>query len=89
MDRMIVLGESSCLNTMYKQNSWTGREFPERRQMLPSISTFISFSLGQLQKLVNTGIKHDFPFINIRYVPRGVLQTGGVLYWCTIFYSHV
>ena len=27
---------------------------------------------------INIGIKHDFPFINIRKVPRGVLKTVGV-----------
>ena len=27
---------------------------------------------------VNRGIKHDFPFINIRKVPREVLKTEGV-----------
>ena len=26
--------------------------------------------------IVNRGIKHDFPFINIRKVPREVLKTG-------------
>ena len=26
----------------------------------------------------NIGIKYDFPFINIRWVPRGVLKTEGV-----------
>ena len=30
----------------------------------------------QLHNII--GIKHDFPFINIRYVPRGVLKTEGV-----------
>ena len=28
--------------------------------------------------VVNRGIKHDFPFINIRKVPREVLKTEGV-----------
>ena len=28
--------------------------------------------------LFNKGIKHDFPFINIHEVPRGVLKTQGV-----------
>ena len=27
---------------------------------------------------INRGIKHDFPFINIRKVPRAVLKTEGV-----------
>ena len=29
------------------------------------------------ERVFNTGIKHDFPFINIRKVPREVLKTDG------------
>ena len=28
---------------------------------------------------INIGIKYDFPFINIRKVPRGVLKTEGAV----------
>ena len=30
-----------------------------------------------VEKIFNRGIKHDFPFINIRKVPREVLKTEG------------
>ena len=30
-----------------------------------------------LELLTNIGIKHDFPFINIRKVPREALKTKG------------
>ena len=33
--------------------------------------------LNSLIQLSNRGIKHDFPFINIRKVPREVLKTEG------------
>ena len=32
---------------------------------------------GLFQDFINIGIKHDFPFINIRKVPREVLKTEG------------
>ena len=32
---------------------------------------------SQLSEIFNRGIKHDFPFINIRKVPREVLKTEG------------
>ena len=39
---------------------------------------FVSFHrIFRLEKLYNRGIKHDFPFINIRNVPREVLKTEG------------
>ena len=31
--------------------------------------------MDQFQLIFNIGIKHDFPFINIRKVPRGMLKT--------------
>ena len=31
----------------------------------------------KLNEFHNIGIKHDFPFINIRKVPREVLKTEG------------
>ena len=36
-----------------------------------------NFILNQIYH-AKIGIKHDFPFINIRYVPRGMLKTEGV-----------
>ena len=32
---------------------------------------------GKFDRFYNRGIKHDFPFINIRKVPREVLKTEG------------
>ena len=35
-----------------------------------------SFTFKEIS-IINRGIKHDFPFINIRKVPREVLKTEG------------
>ena len=35
------------------------------------------FQIGVSKRCVDRGIKHDFPFINIRKVPREVLKTEG------------
>ena len=35
------------------------------------------FALSDIQQNLIIGIKHDFPFINIRKVPREVLKTEG------------
>ena len=36
--------------------------------------------LGTVKFIFNRGIKHDFPFINIRKVPREVLKTSGEVF---------
>ena len=38
---------------------------------------YIYLFWGQFLGHTNRGIKHDFPFINIRKVPREVLKTEG------------
>ena len=37
----------------------------------------ISLDIASCKTNINRGIKHDFPFINIRKVPREVLKTEG------------
>ena len=37
----------------------------------------IDVTIGMTYSKLNRGIKHDFPFINIRKVPREVLKTEG------------
>ena len=57
-------------NRPFKSN--TGKRSQERGYAIPSnsASTVSSVTLSLLR-----GIKHDFPFINIRKVPREVLKT--------------
>ena len=45
--------------------------------MTPSLVPDIKISHPPAKIMLNTGIKHDFPFINIRKVPREVLKTEG------------
>ena len=44
--------------------------------LLPTAFTFFALLAGFQH--INIGIKHDFPFINICYVLRGVLKTKDI-----------
>ena len=51
-------------------------KIPFNSQKRPTRATIV-ISVYDLCHSNITGIKHDVPYINIRYVPRGVLKTEG------------
>ena len=51
--------------------------FMANKQNYQQIYTFSAPLYNVYIESANRGIKHDFPFINIRKVPREVLKTEG------------
>ena len=63
---------------------------PDKQQQPQKKKTIVSWlsacALLYLMPFYNIGIKHDFPFINIRKVPREVLKTEG---GCALGFQHL
>ena len=63
---------------LFEKNHETLTAVIGQRSMAGMISTTHQLLLPVCKLFVNRGIKHDFPFINIRKVLREVLKTEGV-----------